>query len=218
MPAVEGSDHASARPDGADGTSSDASTRSTRERVARTLAWFTIARGALALFLGFALLLQRDGTSETLATFMGIYWLTGGILALTFHREIRAIGARRAPIVAGVFGVVAGSAVLIRGLVVGNSPSPADTFLLVGALILATGVTNVASGVLTGDGLVRRRSQESLVLGTLEIVLGTALILSRGQPAQLLLLATTAWALAAGTVLLAEGLRLRRRAAGPSDR
>ena len=64
----------------------EAATRASHQRLGRMLAWVTIARGCLALLLGFALLLHREGTSESLATFMGLYWLTGGILAVTFHR------------------------------------------------------------------------------------------------------------------------------------
>jgi uncharacterized membrane protein HdeD (DUF308 family) len=197
---------------------SGATGRASRQRLERTLAWFTIARGCLALFLGLALLLQREGTSERLATYMGIYWLSGGILALTFRREIRTLGARRAPIVAGVFGVIAGGAVLIRGFVLHESPSAEETFLLVGVLILVTGLTNVGSGVLTGDGPMRQRNRESVLLGVLEIVLGVALILSRGAPATFLLLAVTAWALTAGVVLVAQGWRMRARSAGPDLR
>jgi uncharacterized membrane protein HdeD (DUF308 family) len=188
------------------------------ERLRRVIAWFMIARGCLALFLGVALLLQREGTSETLATFMGLYWLSGGILALTFHREIRTIGVRRLPIVAGIFGVVAGSAILIRGVVLQATPSAEETFLLVGILILMTGLANLGSGVPTSDDPARRRGPESVALGTLEVILGAALILSRGVPATFLLLATTTWALAAGTVLVAQGTRFLRRSAAAGGR
>jgi len=71
----------------------------------RIVAWVTIARGGLALALGSSLLVQ--GKSESLVTFMGLYWLVGGVLVLAFHREIRAVGARRLPILAGAFGVIA---------------------------------------------------------------------------------------------------------------
>jgi uncharacterized membrane protein HdeD (DUF308 family) len=187
----------------------------------RLLAWLTIARGCLALVLGVILLLQLERTGETLATFMGLYWLTGGILALTFHREIRSIGARRAPIVAGIFGVVAGSAVLIRTHLLPGTPSAQGTFLLIGVLILMNGLTNLASGSLARSGPVRRRSRESDVLGVLEIALGAGIIIRDGEPGPLVFLATTAWALTAGVVLVGQGLRMRQRLAAaaslPSD-
>jgi uncharacterized membrane protein HdeD (DUF308 family) len=189
-----------------------------RRRLEWLLAGVTIARGTLALLLGGALLLQREGTSETLATFMGLYWLIGGILTLAFEREIRALGVRRLPIVAGLFGVLAGGAVLIRGVIVQAQPSAEETFLLIGVLILVTGVTNVGAGVQTGSGPGRQRTREALVLGTLEVVLGVALIVSRGAPAAFLVIATMAWALAVGVVLLIHGLRMTRRlTTGPTD-
>lgn len=184
-------------------------------RARRVLAWVTIARGGLALGLGVALLLQREGTTETIATFMGMYWLIGGILTLTFHREIRAVGARRLPLLAGAFNVLAGGAVLIRGAMQPAPPSLAETFVLVGILILITGLTNAVSGVRSGTGLSRERTRESLILGLLEITLGTLLVLVGGQPGPGLLLATIAWAFAAGVILLGQGLRMRRNLAQP---
>ena len=192
-------------------TPGTAAGRPAHERAHRVLAWVTIMRGCLALSLGVSLLLQREGTSETLATFMGLYWLIGGILTLAFRSEARAVGARRLPLAAGLFGVVAGSAVLVRGVVLQVAPTASETFLLVGILILLTGLTNMASGIRTGTGLTRERSQESLVLGFLEAVLGTGLIIARDAPGPLLILATTGWALTAGVILLVQGFRMRRR-------
>ena len=192
----------------------EAAAPASHQRLMRMLAWFTIARGCLALFLGFALLLQREGTSESLATFMGLYWLTGGILALTFHREIRRAGARRMPIVAGIFGIVAGSALLVRSFLLKEPPSEEETFFLIGLLIAVTGLTNLVSGARAGAEAGRRWNRTSLALGLLEVFLGAGLIVRGGAPGQVLILATTAWALTAGVVLLGQGIAIRQRAAG----
>ncbi len=190
----------------------EAATRASHQRLARILAWFTIARGCLALLLAFALLLQREGTSESLATFMGLYWLTGGILALTFHREIRRAGARRMPIVAGIFGVTAGSALLIRSFLLEEPPTEEETFVLIGLLISISGLTNLVSGARTGSDADRRWNRTSLTLGLLEVFLGAGLIVRGGAPGPVLILATTAWALTAGVVLLGQGIAIRHRA------
>jgi uncharacterized membrane protein HdeD (DUF308 family) len=192
----------------------EAATRASHQRLGLMLAWFTIARGCLALFLGFGLLLQREGTSESLATFMGLYWLTGGILALTFQRELRRVGARRMPIVAGIFGITAGSALLIRSFLLKEPPTEADTFFLVGLLIAITGLTNLVSGARTGTDVARRWNRTSLTLGSLEVLLGAGLIIRGPAPGSVLILATTAWALTAGVVLLGQGIAIRRRAMG----
>ena len=188
--------------------------RASHERLERTLAWFTIARGCLALALGIALLLQREGTSESLATFMGLYWLTGGILTLTFHREIRRAGARRMPIVAGIFGVTAGSALLVRSFLLKEPPTEEETFVLIGLLISVSGLINLISGARTGTTAARRWSRTSLALGLLEILLGVGLIVRGAAPGPFLILATTTWALIAGVVLLGQGIATRRRVIG----
>ncbi len=190
----------------------DAAKHASHQRLGRMLAWFTIARGCLALLLGFGLLLQREGTSESLATFMGLYWLTGGILALTFHREIRRVGARRMPIVAGIFGITAGSGLLIRSFLLKEPPSEEETFVLIGLLITVSGLTNLVSGARTGTDAARRWNRTSLTLGLLEVFLGAGLIVRGGAPGPVLILATTAWALTAGVVLLGQGIAIRRRA------
>ena len=103
--------------------------RVAHERLQRMLGWFTrraASRSSSALWL------QREGTSESLATFMGLYWLTGGILALAFHRELRRAGARRMPIVAGIFASTAGSALLIRSFLLKEPPSEEETFTPIG--------------------------------------------------------------------------------------
>lgn len=195
---------------------STATTREAHRRLDRLIAGFTIARGCLALLLGIALVLQREGTSGSLATFMGLYWLSGGVLTLAFRREIQQRGARRMPIVAGVFGVVAGAAVLLQGFLLEETPSAEQTFLLVGILVLGTGLTKLVSGMLADEDPIRRQSRESLILGTLETGLGVGLIVSRAAPPGLLILATTAWAFTAGIVLIGQGLRRRSRAIGSS--
>ena len=177
----------------------------------RLIAWFTIARGCLALLLGVTLLLQREGTSGSLANFMGLYWLSGGALTLVFQREIRQRGGRRMPIVAGVFGVVAGGAVLIQGVIRQDAPSAEETFLLVGVLVLGTGLTKLVSGMLAGEDPIRQQSRESVLLGGLESALGVGLIVSRAAPPAVLILGTMAWAFTAGVILIGQGLRRRRR-------
>jgi uncharacterized membrane protein HdeD (DUF308 family) len=185
--------------------------REPHRRLDRLVAWFTIARGCLALVLGIALLVQREGSSGSLATFMGLYWLSGGILTLAFQAEIRRRGGRRMPVIAGLFGIVAGGAVLIQGLVREDAPSAEETFLLVGVLVLGTGLTKLVSGMLAGEDPIRQVSRESRLLGVLESGLGVGLIVSRAAPPALLILAIVAWAFTAAFILLGQGLQRRRR-------
>jgi uncharacterized membrane protein HdeD (DUF308 family) len=144
---------------------SDAATHGSHRRAERLLSWFTIARGCLALSLGVALLLQREGTSETLATFMGL-----------------------------------------------KPPTEEETFILIGLLVTVAGLTNLVSGARTGADTARRWNPTSLILGLLEVLLGVGLIVRGGAPGPVLILATTAWALTAGIVLVGQRISIERRA------
>ena len=62
------------------------------------------------------------------------------------------------PIVAGVFGVVAGAAVLIQGFLRQDAPSAEETFLFVGVLVLGTGLTKVVSGMLADEDPIRQQN------------------------------------------------------------
>ena len=63
-----------------------------------------------------------------------------------------------------------------------DAPSAEQTFLLVGVLVLGTGLTKLVSGMLADEDPIRRQSRESVLLGGLETGLGVGLIVSRAAP------------------------------------
>jgi uncharacterized membrane protein HdeD (DUF308 family) len=167
-----------------------------------------IVRGAFAIVLGLGLLIQPDKASPALLNFMGLYWLASGLVSVRFGLA----GERprhRFPVLAGLIGVVAGLAVLLRGLL-GAQVSEAVLLTLLGVVILLTGVVNIAGGfdVSPAPG---RRWRPGLPLGLMEILLGATLAVSPLELGRLVYLAASAWALVGGVVLISDALRMRGR-------
>ena len=108
-------------------------------------------RGALAIFLGLALLLYPDRSRPMLANFMGVYWLVSGVVSLRWGTAIRPV--RRLAIIAGVIGVLAGLIVVSR-LLLQNFLGEVLIFNLIGFIMLLTGLLHVFGGFRT-DNLSR---------------------------------------------------------------
>lgn len=68
--------------------------------------WITLARSVLALVLGLALLLQPDKARPMFLNFMGLFWLTAGIMSLRW--SVNGERARRLSVVIGIVSIVSG--------------------------------------------------------------------------------------------------------------
>ena len=173
----------------------------------RTAYWITLARSVLATALGLALILQPDKARPMLVNFIGVFWLAAGIMSLRWGANGER--ARRLSVVVGVVGIVAGLMILGRFLliqIVGEAPM----VLLLGGVIVLTGLVHVFEGFRTGSG--RQRSWVSTLLGALEIVLGLAVLVWRDDFGPVFYAIVTIWAFLAALVLLREALRQRARA------
>jgi uncharacterized membrane protein HdeD (DUF308 family) len=175
----------------------------------RSAFWITLARSILALTLGLGLILQPDKARPMLVNFMGVFWLTAGIMSLRWGASGER--ARRSSVVVGVVGIVAGTLILGRYLLlqlVGEAP----IVLLLGFIIVLTGLVHVFEGFRTGVDQQRQRSWTSMVLGAFEIVLGVVVLVWRDEFGLFFYSVVTVWAFAAALVLLREALRQRARA------
>jgi uncharacterized membrane protein HdeD (DUF308 family) len=173
-----------------------------------TAVWVMVIRGALAIVLGLGLLIQPDKASPALLNFMGVYWVASGLVSLRFGLAGER-PRRRFPVLAGLIGVVAGLAVLLRALL-GAQVSEAVLLTLLGVVILLTGVVNIAGGFDLSP-VPGRRWRPGLPLGLLEILLGVTLAVSPLERGRLVYLAASAWALVGGVVLISDALRMRGR-------
>ena len=170
--------------------------------------WITLARSVLALVLGLALLLQPDKARPMFLNFMGLFWLTAGIMSLRW--SVNGERARRLSVVIGIVSIVSGLVILGRFLLiqfVGEEP----IVLLLGVIMALTGLVHVFEGVRTEYGRQRQRSWLSTLLGVFEIVLGLVVLVWRDDYGMFFYVLVTIWAFVAGFVLLTEALRQRAR-------
>src|SRR5512137_3222135 len=172
----------------------------------RAAFWITLARSVLALALGLALILQPDKARPILVNFMGVFWLAAGIMSLRWGASGER--ARRMSVVVGIVGIMAGVLILGRFLLaqlVGEAP----IVLLLGAVVVLTGLVHVFEGFRTGPGHQRQRSWTSTLLGAFEIVLGLVVLTWRDEFGPVFYAVVTIWAFMAALVLLREALRQR---------
>ena len=101
--------------------------------------WLSAVRGLVALTLALAVIVAGRGTARLL-TFLGLYWMVGGLITLRFALAIRPRRGTRLAVVAGMAAVVGAVIVLLRDLLDGL----VDEDLLVGLL----GVSAVLTGLL----------------------------------------------------------------------
>jgi uncharacterized membrane protein HdeD (DUF308 family) len=172
----------------------------------RTAYWITLARSVLAVILGLALILQPEKTRPMLVNFMGMFWLMAGIMSLRWGTTGER--ARRASVVAGIVGIVAGALVLIRFLII-DVLGQQVVYVILGILIGLIGLVHVLEGVRTGPDRLRQRSWTGTLLGALEIGLGLVLLLWREEFGPIFYAVVTVWAFGAAFVLLREALRSR---------
>ena len=175
----------------------------------RAAFWITLARSVLALALGLALILHPDKTRPILVNFIGVFWLAAGIMSLRWGTSGER--AQRTSVVVGIVGIVAGMLILGRYLLsqlVGEAP----IVLLLGGVVVLTGLVHVFEGFRTGPEHQRQRSWTSTLLGAFEIVLGLIVLLWREEFGPIFYTVVTIWAFMAALVLLRQALRQRSHA------
>ena len=172
----------------------------------RAAFWITLARSVLALALGLALILHPDKTRPMLVNFIGVFWLAGGIMSLRWGSSGER--ARRTSIVVGIVGIVAGALILGRFLMI-QVVGEASMVLLLGTVVVLTGLVHVFEGFQTGPGHQRQRSWTSTLLGAFEIVLGLVVLMWRDDFGPIFYALVIIWAFMAALVLLRQALRQR---------
>jgi uncharacterized membrane protein HdeD (DUF308 family) len=171
--------------------------------------WVPLGRALLAAALGVALLVQPDKTRPMIANFMGMFWLTSGLMSLRWG--VSGERPRRLSLAAGVIGVLVGIAVLSRNLM-RRVMSEWLVISLLGGVMLLTGALHAVGGFRTGEGKARERSWPSLILGIFEGVLGGLLILSPTNLRPGVYWAAAIWAFLGAFMLLRDALRQRAQA------
>jgi len=166
----------------------------------------TLFRGFLAILLGLVLLFQPDKTRVMLGNFMGLFWLTSGIVSLRWGASGKR--AHGWSLVAGVIGVLAGIGFLSRSFAT-EWIAEELLFSLVGGIVLLTGVFHIFGGFRVGENQQRKWSITSFLLGLFEAVLGIMLIIEPLGRSLFFYLAASIWALVGGFILIGDALRMR---------
>jgi len=168
-----------------------------------------VARGTVALALGVSLLFAGANLSR-LTTFVAIYWIVAALLTLHWVVVHRVVPHRRLAFVAGTLALVAGLAVVLRSVI---HALVGDGLLLdlLGASAMAIGILRLL-GTIHDDQLAQDhpRRRYRFVVGTLEVLLGVALLLADKGGTDQIRLALSIWGLSTGTFLLLDALMLRR--------
>lgn len=176
-------------------------------RHGRAVIVITALRSALAFGIGVALLLIPDRGESALAGFMGAYFLVSGLFSLAWAR--RGPMLNRLAFVAGVIGVLAGSAILAYVWTDDPVPPRDLVLMLMGLVIGLTGVLHVVGGFVVGERMDRWPTGHVL-LGALEILLAIILLLAPFRR-DLIDVTATVWAFTAGSVLALDAVHIRRR-------
>jgi uncharacterized membrane protein HdeD (DUF308 family) len=171
--------------------------------------WISVVRGCISVFLGVSVLFAL-GDRGKLAN-IGVYWLLSGILTIRWALTVRWVRGSQIALAAGSVSIVAAALILFRG--------PLQHLVSQDVLIDVLGVTAILMGCLRllGAFEIERRTGRrwtfgGLALGSVEVVIGAALIFARGENARALTIALATWGLVGGGLLLIEGIRLRRLA------
>lgn len=159
-------------------------------------------RGILAIFLGFALLVNPDKSQSFLANFMGIFWLSTGLLVLRrdSHEAFLAIG-KRTSLETGLVAVITGMLVITRRI----TERWVDAALLVqllGMIIMLTGALHVWGMVRIIRHRMGGRPLAHLILGVFEVVLGGMLLISPLSYGPTTYLVAMIWALVGGGTII----------------
>jgi uncharacterized membrane protein HdeD (DUF308 family) len=169
-----------------------------------------LARATFALALGVALLLSGSGLSN-LASFIAVYWILAAVVTLRWVVAHGAARQRRIGLIAGGVALAAGVALFLR--------HPLSSVFSEEALLDFFGATAIAMGILRLSGRLHDdqlgeedpRHRYRIVAGLLDVVLGLVLVTASARTATGIRFAVGAWALSTGTLLLLDGLMLRRR-------
>ena len=175
---------------------------------ARRIWWIPAIRGGVAVMLG-VLVTITGSHRAALVNFLGIYWLISAVVTIAWALRTRWKRGSRLGLAAGMVGLVAGMLVLLRHVL---QPVASTQLLLdvLGVAVILTGALRLAGAFEVERRTGRWWTFGGLALGSVEIVLGVIVLFAGSGDPRLVTAAIGAWGLVGGTLLILEGLRIRR--------
>lgn len=171
--------------------------------------WITLIRGLLAFVLGLSLLFIPTKTGPVMTNFIGMFWITTGLVSL---RNDPVIPNRRLARVLAIIIMVSG-VVMVTRHITERWVAWGYVVNLLGAIFILTGVLHIYSGMQIGKQRNLGRTRLSVILGVFEIVLGALFIRSetaRDDP--LIYWIGVIWALIGGTLIIGDAIYQRNQA------
>jgi uncharacterized membrane protein HdeD (DUF308 family) len=164
--------------------------------------WVYLLQGLAAILLGLMFLAAPGATLVALMTFLGFYWLIGGVLSL-----VRMFADRSVPwiwsLLSGVVGVLAGIFVLRHPMLAAVS-APTVLVIVLGVEGLIIGVLDIAGGIKGGGfGLI--------LFGLINILVGLVLLSSPLTAALAVPFVLGVILLVQGAILLGWAFRVKAR-------
>ena len=154
--------------------------------------WLLLLQGAAGIILGLMLVTNPGETTVTLVTFLGVYWLIMGIMAL-----VRIFVDQSVPwiwsLLVGIVGILAGLSVVKHPLLAAIAVPT--------TIVIILGVQGLIMGVLEIVSAFRGAGMGSFILGAFYALVGLLLL---GSP----LAAALAVPLVFGVLLLVQGIAL----------
>ena len=169
--------------------------------------WISLIRGAFAVILGLSLLVIPEKTGAMLLNFMGIFWITSGIVSI--RQELHPKGNRLIMGV-GFIGVLGGMLMITRKLTHDWFPE-IMVITLLGTIMSLTGILHVGSGFRFGKQAIRGRTTLSVMLGVFEFILGMLIIFSDGSGSLTIYYVAIIWSLLGDALFIGDALRQRRQ-------
>jgi uncharacterized membrane protein HdeD (DUF308 family) len=162
--------------------------------------WLFLLHGIAAIILGLMFVTAPGATLILAITFLGFYWLIGGVLSL-----VRIFVDRSVPwvwsLLGGIVGILAGLVVLRHPLLAAVT-IPTVLIIILGAQGLVMGVLEIIEGF-KGGGI------GSFMLGAINVVIGLLLLGSPVTTGLAVPLVFGVLLLVQGTVLVIWALRIR---------
>ena len=178
--------------------------------------WIALLRGLFAIALGLVLIFNPEKTRAMLVNFMGLFWLTSGIILLRhtnarFGDQTDRVLGKRTALVMGLAGILAGLVVISRSIT--RSWVEEVVFVeLLGVVILLTGVLHLFGEFRIGRVIKSKTTTAQKILAVFEILLGGLLIISPLEQSPIVYWTATIWALIGGGLIITDALYQRAQA------
>lgn len=168
--------------------------------------WILLIWGILAVLIGCMFLLSPGMTTVLLITFMGAYWLVGGLFAIgSLVIDRTNLGWK---LFLAVINIIAGTLILLYPLY--------STFFVLSFFVIFIGFWACFVGAAHFIRAFTTRDAGSAILGIISLIFGFLILINPFVAAALLPFITGGFAIAAGLATIVVSFMARKGAANPA--